>query len=159
MAECFWTDMVGVAQEACGAADDIRAAAFVDENIGVAMRPMVLVRYNNGSMPYPVADGNILSYARVIAAMYYEYGGGGYNSCFITQGPHGFNGLEPNFANLEDGVLPPVVTTELSVDLIPFDGVWTLLDSDYSAQFGATKFTVDTSIGVLDWWVIYDNCF
>lgn len=157
MAECFWTDLVGCEQEVCGAINlsDLRAIAFIDENRGATSRPMALVYYNNGNMPYPPADNIALTYARVVEAHYYRYD----DSCFITGGPYGFNGLEPNFDNLVGSVFPPVVTTGLSIYLVDEYGTWVLMGTDYTPQYGATKFTVETSLGTLDWWVIYDNCF
>lgn len=37
--------------------------------------------------------------------------------------------------------------------------VWALLDSDFTPGYGLTKLTVDTDIGVFDWWIMVDNCF
>lgn len=177
MAECFWTDLVGVTQGLCGedAGGDLFAIAYYDTWSGPSQREMYVV--NKNDVPVDMYERDSVSAyavpltrAKVTATEFYEFLPPDYSCGLQVYDIHGevhsiFVGYMNTRPDLTSTALAsPATTTGLDIDLIyTSDGgdghVWALLDSDFTPGYGLTKLTVDTDIGVFDWWITVDNCF
>lgn len=180
MAECFWTDLVGVTQGLCGedAGGDLFALVYFDRWNGPSQRELYVV--NKSTVPVALEDRDTpatyaltLTRAKVTEAVFYEHTspdfGCGLELYDIHEGL--FSSIDPYFYSYfpthpdltSTSLASPVTTTGLDIDLVYTlngDGepAWALLDSDYTPGYGLTKLTVDTDIGVFDWWICVYNC-
>jgi len=181
MAECFWTDLVGVTQGLCGedAGGDLFAIAYYDMWHGPPKRGMYVV--NKNDVPVDIDERDSVSAyavpltrAKVTATEFYEFLPPDYSCGLQVYDIHGevhsifddyymYMNTRPDLTSI--ALASPATTTGLDIDLIYTldewgDGhVWALLDSDFTPGYGLTKLTVDTDIGVFDWWIMVDNCF
>jgi len=171
MAECFWTDLVGVTQGLCGedAGGDLFAIAYYDMWSVPSQREMYVVNKNDVPVTPEDRDSRdtyalALTRAKVTEAVFYEHQDWscGLNLYDIHTGIKPADAFVFYFFTHPDltstSLASPVTTPGLDIDLMYTGSEWALLDSDYTPGYGLTKLTVDTDIGVFDWWICVFNC-